>query len=82
MKHIPNPPPGIRMRNEDLTPGLLDRLLAAYHRMRQRPDRPSVPPVPEMDVEDHPPSAEEYAEARAAACKAIEMTSREKRKTP
>jgi hypothetical protein len=60
------------MRDEadDLPPGLLDRLIRAYLRMRGRPVRPAVPSEAELDSfepDPSPPTPEERAAAEAAA---------------
>lgn len=54
---------------DDLPPRLLDRLIRAYLRMRARPDRPTIPPPPDLDapVDTSPPTPEERAAAEAAA---------------
>jgi hypothetical protein len=59
---------------DDLPPGLLDRLIRAYLRMRGRPDRPTLPPPPDLDSyvpDPSPPTAEEQVEAEAAAREAM-----------
>jgi hypothetical protein len=59
---------------DDLPPGLLDRLIRAYLRLRGRPDRPELPPPPDLDgyvPDPSPPTAEEQAQAEAAARKAM-----------
>jgi hypothetical protein len=60
---------------DDLPPGLLDRLIRAYLRMRGRPDRPTeLPPLPELDSyvpDPSPPTALERAAAESAAREAM-----------
>jgi hypothetical protein len=59
---------------DDLPSGLLDRLIRAYLRMRGRPDRPALPPPPDLDSyvpDPSPPTAEEQAQAEAAAREAM-----------
>jgi hypothetical protein len=59
---------------DDLPSGLLDRLIRAYLRMRGRPDRPALPPPPDLDSyvpDPSPPTAEERAQAEAAAREAM-----------
>lgn len=60
--------------SDDTTPGLLDRLIRAYHRVISRPDRPAVPPPPDpLDYEPDmsPPTPGEQARAEAAAREAM-----------
>ena len=58
---------------DDLPPRLLDRLIRAYLRMRARPDRPEVPPPPNLEepVDTSPTTPEERAAAEAAAREAM-----------
>jgi hypothetical protein len=63
------------MRDPDtLPPGLLDRLIRAFLRMRGRPDRPELPPPPDLDdyvPDPSPPTDEETAQAESAAREAM-----------
>ncbi|WP_331129281.1 hypothetical protein [Longimicrobium sp.] len=58
---------------DDLPPRLLDRLIRAYLRMRGRPDRPELPPPPDLDapVDTSPATPVERAAAEAAAREAM-----------
>jgi hypothetical protein len=65
---------------DDTDPGLLDRLIRAYHRVIGRPDRPAVPPPPDpRDYEPDmgPPTPGEQARAEAAAREAMRRLRRE-----
>lgn len=60
--------------SDDKSPGLLDRLIRAYHRVIGRPDRPAIPPPP--DPQDYEPdmgpaTPEERARAKAAAAEVM-----------
>ncbi|CAA9370403.1 MAG: hypothetical protein AVDCRST_MAG68-5696 [uncultured Gemmatimonadetes bacterium] len=55
---------------DDIPTGLLDRLIRAYRRVLRRPDRPTVPPPPDLEpfvVDTLPTTEQEQATAEAAA---------------
>ncbi len=57
-------------QGDDITAGLLDRLIRAYRRVLRRPGRPTVPPPPDLEpfvVDTLPVTEQEQATAEAAA---------------
>jgi hypothetical protein len=65
---------------DDTDPGLLDRLIRAYHLVIGRPDRPAVPPPPDpRDYEPDmgPATPEERARSEAAAAEVMRRLGRD-----